>query len=175
MTVIMIISFSLVLSWWLNFNWWHLIKPTKFVNPCLVAHLSLPLLWIGIDTTSPKKATRAHLLCSVKHVQRVRRSFPPVIEMVTLQRDHFSHYKSIACTPLSWLFMDLCHARARFTHQEMSSVAPVSLLPAAGDKWTMHHSSCREVTPLFYVTDPKDLFYFPTETPSEHRWIINSW
>lgn len=93
MTVIMIISFSLVCSWWLNFNWWHLIKPTKFVNTCLVAHLSLPLLWIGIDTTSPKKATRAHLLCSVKHFQRVRRSFPPVIEMVTLQRDHFSHYK----------------------------------------------------------------------------------
>lgn len=65
--------------------------------------------------------------------------------------------------------------RAMFTHQEiMSSLPPVSLVPAAGDKWTMNQSSHREVTALF-CDRSKGFVLFSNWEAKWARWIINSW
>lgn len=180
MTVIMIIGFSLVLSWLVNFNWWHLIKPTKFVSPCLVAqdiHYSLDRhrhyqstesnsgSFVVFCETCPKGKTIFSTCNRDGYI--AKRSFCTLQKGLALQALHAHHWAGCLWT---------CAVREHVLHIR-------KCLP-----WLQFHSYQQQETngqcttvhaersPLYSnVTDPKDLFYFPTETPSEHRWIINSW
>lgn len=106
-----------------------------------------------VGTTSPQQAAQAHLSCSVKQIQMVRQSLPPVIETVTLQRYHFAHYKRDCtqllkhCTHTTELAVHgLVLCERSFTRQEiMSTLAPVSLMAIVGDKWTMHQGSAERL------------------------------
>lgn len=92
--------------WWLG-NFFQT-YPSTFASCCLTAYLASDIF----SSASPEQAAQANLLCSVKQIQMVRQSLPAVIEMVTLQRYHFAHYKRglylalQALRTLCWLFMD---------------------------------------------------------------------
>lgn len=106
---------------------------------------------------SPEQAAQANLLCSVKQIQMVRQSLLAVIEMVTLQRYHFAHYKRglyLALQALRTLLavygLEQCGRHVLHMKKSPPS-APVSLIPAVGDKWTIHQGSA-ERSPCYSVS-----------------------
>lgn len=154
---------------------------TLLIN-CCIQLLSSLLLQTGIGSSSPYRRAKPNLLCSLKQIQRVRQSLFSVIEMLTLERYHFAHYKRdyrylfkhCTHTPPCSLFMDSCCARDMFytLRNNLHLCSSFTFTHTRGWRDNAPGFS-REVSMLFCVTGQKDLLYFPTESPSAHRWIIN--